>query len=265
MKQLCSQVGRVIKFNIVFDRETGKSKGYGFCEYETSSLVDSAIDLLHDFEHRGASLYLRRPNQENKSAQKHSNSNGGNNNQNNKKNVDAKKKKKLLPTKRKSVDEITRVVDAFSVSDKREILSQMKVLIEQNADGAKEILISNPQLAQALLLIQMEFNLVKVQDVQALTESVNNQIVIPNEEEEEETKQQNNNNDDGDEDNDIAMQTKSNNDNKVNGDQLQKLSQQQQAVLSKLLKMSDEEIEKLEPDVQARIRGVQAQLAKQKE
>merc|ERR1712129_362132 len=177
----------------------------------------------------------------------------------------AKKKKKLLPTKRKSVDEITRVVDAFSVSDKREILSQIKVLIEQNADGAKEILISNPQLAQALLLIQMEFNLVKVQDVQALTESVNNQIVIPNEEEEEETKQQNNNNDDGDEDNDIAMQTKSNNDNKVNGDQLQKLSQQQQAVLSKLLKMSDEEIEKLQPDVQARIRGVQAQLAKQKE
>merc|ERR1712129_55855 len=208
-----SQVGRVIKFNIVFDRETGKSKGYGFCEYETSGLVDSAIDLLHDFEHRGASLYLRRPNQENKSAQKHSNSNGGNNNQNNKKNVDAKKKKKLLPTKRKSVDEITRVVDAFSVSDKREILSQMKVLIEQNADGAKEILISNPQLAQALLLIQMEFNLVKVQDVQALTESVNNRVVIPNEEGEE-NKQQNNS-DDGDEDNDIAMQTTANNDNKV--------------------------------------------------
>merc|ERR1712129_446562 len=123
----------------------------------------------------------------------------------------AKKKKKLLPTKRKSVDEITRVVDAFSVSDKREILSQMKVLIEQNADGAKEILISNPQLAQALLLIQMEFNLVKVQDVQALTESVNNQIVIP-QQQEEETKQQNNNNDDGDEDNDIAMKTKANND-----------------------------------------------------
>merc|ERR1712048_880734 len=123
--------------------------------------------------HRGTSLYIRRPNHENKSAPKPN------------KGMDAKKKKKALPTKRKTVDEIMRVVDAFSISDKREILSQMKVLIEQNADGAKEILISNPQLAQALLLIQMEFNLVKKQDVQALTQNVSNQIAMQTDENEE--------------------------------------------------------------------------------
>merc|ERR1712228_1022047 len=189
----------------------GKSKGYGFCEYETSTLVDSAVDLLHGFEHRGASLYLRRPNQENKSVQ-----NNQNVSNNNKKMNDLKKKKKASSSKRKSVDEITRVVSTFSTSDKREILSQMKVLIEQNENGAKEILLENPQLAQALLLIQMEFNLVKVQDIHALTQNVSNQISI-NEEKKNE--------------NDIQMKSTGNvQENKVNQDKLKKLSNQQQNV-----------------------------------
>merc|ERR1712130_971900 len=143
----------------------------------------------------------------------------------------------------------------------------MKVLIEQNADGAKEILISNPQLAQALLLIQMEFNLVKKQDVQALTQNVSNQITMQNDENEEKHSNHNHNskNNDNDDDegneNDISMQTT----NKVSEEKLQKLSNQQQNVLGQVLKMSKEEIEKLPEAVQAKIRAVQAQLAKQQD
>ena len=248
----------------MFDRETGKSKGYGFCEYETSDLVDSAVDLLHGFEHRGASLYLRRPNHENKSSQ--------NNNQNagsNKKMIDSKKKK-ASSSKRKSVDEISRVVSSFSISDKREILSQMKVLIEQNENGAKEILLENPQLAQALLLIQMEFNLVKVQDIHALTQNVSNQITKTNDSQTEEKHK----------DEDIQVNAQ---ENRVNEAKLKKLSNQQQNVLGQVMKMSKEQIEacsiilfedthrhthththaqKLPESVQAKIRAVQAQLAK---
>merc|ERR1712228_1114981 len=181
---------------------------------------------------------MGRPNQENKSVQ--NNQNVSNNN---------KKKNKASSSKRKSVDEITRVVSTFSTSDKREILSQMKVLIEQNENGAKEILLENPQLAQALLLIQMEFNLVKVQDIHALTQNVSNQISIN-----EEKKNEN--------DDDIQMKSTENvQENKVNQDKLKKLSNQQQNVLGQVLKMSKEEIEKLPESVQAKIRAVQAQLA----
>eukprot|EP00483_Globobulimina_turgida_P009973 UN09992 len=189
MKQLCSQVGEVILFRIVYDRETGKPKGYGFCEYRDPKLVDAAVDLLHGFEHRGISLYVRRANQDRHSHNNNismsmgnnqlKNSNNKNNNSN-KKFMQQKKKKKASSSKRKTVDEITRVVQSFSTSEKREILSQMKLLIQQNEKGAKEILLENPQLAQALLLIQMEFNLVKTQDINALTQNVSNkQIITP--------------------------------------------------------------------------------------
>merc|ERR1712154_426099 len=114
---------------------------------------------------------------------------------------------------RKTVDEISRVVSSFSIGDKREILSQMKVLIEQNESGAKEILLENPQLAQALLLIQMEFNLVRTEDINALTQTVSN-------EEMNQQKEQKN----------VPMNV---NDNAtiVNDEKLKKLSNQQQSVL----------------------------------
>jgi len=33
MREICSTVGPVVSFRIVFDRETGNPKGYGFAEY----------------------------------------------------------------------------------------------------------------------------------------------------------------------------------------------------------------------------------------
>eukprot|EP01083_Nonionella_stella_P070836 189765_1 len=84
------------------------------------------------------------------------------------------------PTKKvKPGDEITRVVASLSTSEKREILSQIKEFIEQNEKAANDVLSDNPQLAQALLLIQMEFNLVKSQDIQALTRYVSNKVTMP--------------------------------------------------------------------------------------
>jgi len=279
MKQLCSQVGEVILFRIVYDRETGKPKGYGFCEYRDSKLVDSAVELLHGFEHRGTSLYVRRANQEKQSNNNQSQSSHAQNG-NNKKMAQQKKKKKSSSSKRKSVDEITRVVSSFSTSEKREILSQMKVLIEQNEKGAKEILLENPQLAQALLFIQMEFNLVKVQDIHALTQNVSNTQIVNNKNNANNTNtntlhdiDNDNDNNHGineqaeEEDNDIQMATNNtNNDNndanKVDEKRLKGLSNQQQNVLGHVLKMNPEEIAKLPADVQKKIRAVQAQLAK---
>lgn len=41
-----SAVGRVISFRIVTDRVTGKSKGYGFCTYESPIIADMAVNKL---------------------------------------------------------------------------------------------------------------------------------------------------------------------------------------------------------------------------
>ena len=34
LKDIFSEVGPVTTFKLVYDRETGKPKGYGFCEYK---------------------------------------------------------------------------------------------------------------------------------------------------------------------------------------------------------------------------------------
>lgn len=46
------------------------------------------------------------------------------------------------------------------------------MLIEQNEQGARDLLMDNPQLAQALLLIQIGFDLITPDDIKALTEVV---------------------------------------------------------------------------------------------
>ena len=33
------EVGTVVGFRLVFDRETGKAKGYGFCEFEDADVT----------------------------------------------------------------------------------------------------------------------------------------------------------------------------------------------------------------------------------
>lgn len=41
-----SKIGRVVNFRMMIDKQTGKSKGYGFCEYETPLIAETAVQKL---------------------------------------------------------------------------------------------------------------------------------------------------------------------------------------------------------------------------
>ncbi len=43
LKEILSRVGPVLQFRMMFDRETGKPRGYGFCEYGDVDTAQSAI------------------------------------------------------------------------------------------------------------------------------------------------------------------------------------------------------------------------------
>lgn len=45
VRQILQAFGTLKAFNLVLDRETGNSKGYGFCEYADPSVTDSAIQV----------------------------------------------------------------------------------------------------------------------------------------------------------------------------------------------------------------------------
>lgn len=56
LKDIFSEVGSVVSFRLVYDRETGKPKGYGFCEYQDQETALSAMRNLNGREFSGRAL-----------------------------------------------------------------------------------------------------------------------------------------------------------------------------------------------------------------
>ncbi|EPS37837.1 hypothetical protein H072_8442 [Dactylellina haptotyla CBS 200.50] len=51
-----SKVGQVLSFRLVYDRDTGKPKGFGFAEYADAEIAASAVRNLDNFEIMGRKL-----------------------------------------------------------------------------------------------------------------------------------------------------------------------------------------------------------------
>ena len=56
LEQLFSQFGTVQSAQVIEDRETGRSKGFGFVEMDSEAQAQAAIDGLNDQEHDGRRL-----------------------------------------------------------------------------------------------------------------------------------------------------------------------------------------------------------------
>jgi RNA recognition motif-containing protein len=56
LEQLFSQFGTVQSVQVIQDRDTGRSKGFGFVEMDTDAQAQAAIEGLHNREHDGRRL-----------------------------------------------------------------------------------------------------------------------------------------------------------------------------------------------------------------
>ena len=56
LEQLFSQFGTVQSAQVITDRDTGRSKGFGFVEMDTEAEAQEAIRGLHDQDHNGRRL-----------------------------------------------------------------------------------------------------------------------------------------------------------------------------------------------------------------
>ncbi|CEG76259.1 Putative RNA recognition domain-containing protein [Rhizopus microsporus] len=54
--EVFKEVGPVASFRLLFDRETGRPKGYGFCEFYDAETAASAVRNLNDYEIGGRQL-----------------------------------------------------------------------------------------------------------------------------------------------------------------------------------------------------------------
>jgi len=56
LTQLFSQAGQVVSFRLICDRETGRPKGYGFCEFADAAGANAALGSFNGYEFHGRAL-----------------------------------------------------------------------------------------------------------------------------------------------------------------------------------------------------------------
>jgi len=68
LNDLFSSYGDVSSCKVIFDRETGRSKGYGFVEMDNDDEGNAAISALNDSEFEGQTIIVKeaRPRTEQK-------------------------------------------------------------------------------------------------------------------------------------------------------------------------------------------------------
>ena len=58
LKQTFEKHGTVVSAKVITDRDTRRSRGFGFVEMESSSDADNAIKALHDSELNGRNIVV---------------------------------------------------------------------------------------------------------------------------------------------------------------------------------------------------------------
>jgi cleavage stimulation factor subunit 2 len=167
MKDLFSTVGTVLSFRIVYDRETGNPKGYGFAEYSDIEMAQSAIRNLNAAEFSGRTLRVDKASSQADELRMIHQQTGGPPIENPYgENVSAEK----------APEAISRAVASLPPEQMYELMKQMKLCIQNNMNEARTMLLNNPQLAYALLQAQVIMKIVEPQVAMALLHRKPDQI-----------------------------------------------------------------------------------------
>ncbi|OMJ17202.1 Cleavage stimulation factor subunit 2 [Smittium culicis] len=174
---------------LIFDRETGKPKGYGFCEYPDIETASSAIRNLQDLDLNGRKIRLdyadpyslKRPNnnQDDKNINtgrqpinnrfKQSQDNQQHNNiQSNSSLPNQSHNTNQAPIIKPPTQAIAETISSLSETQKKELLSQIKDSALKDNAKTREILRQSPQLAYALFHTLVEFQLLNDTQIQAI-------------------------------------------------------------------------------------------------
>ncbi len=66
LRELFAQAGQIKEIAIITDRQTGRTKGFGFVEFETRAEAEKAIEMFNntDLEGRPLTVNMARPREE---------------------------------------------------------------------------------------------------------------------------------------------------------------------------------------------------------
>ncbi|XP_065183428.1 cleavage stimulation factor subunit 2-like [Sycon ciliatum] len=148
--EIFREVGPVVSFRLVLDKETQRPKGYGFCEYQDSETAASAVRNLAARELHGRTL--RVDSSANAKMQQRGEDDPA---------AVAAQAERLPVTQVESVDPedapkvIAKAVDALPARHVFDILTQLKRTAHHYPEEAHQMLASHPHVAYAALLAQV--------------------------------------------------------------------------------------------------------------
>ncbi|KAH9307928.1 hypothetical protein KI387_035839, partial [Taxus chinensis] len=207
--EICKEVGPVVSFRLVVDRETGKPKGYGFCEYRDEETAASARRNLQGYEVNGRQLRVDYAENAKGVDRNREQDRGGPGLASN---LDSQKQpvgaaNSIDPSISRPIgltvatnaaaimagalgepqtattsqgqtnsgghDPLTLHLANMSKSQLHEVLFEMKALAQQNQQQARQILVANPQFAKAVFQIEIMLGMVPSQMLPGFRESSN--------------------------------------------------------------------------------------------
>ncbi|CAH0387532.1 unnamed protein product [Bemisia tabaci] len=163
LKEIFSEVGPVLSFKLVYDRETGKPKGYGFCEYKDQETALSAMRNLNGCEISGRSLRVDNACTEKSRLEMQSLMAGPQSESQYGEPVSAEK----------APEAISKAVASLPPEQMFELMKQMKLCVQNNPAEARTMLLQNPQLAYALLQAQVVMRIVDAQVAVSMLHAAN--------------------------------------------------------------------------------------------
>lgn len=188
-------VGPVANFRLVFEKNTGKSKGFGFVEYHDSETAASAVRNLNgyqiggrslrvDYTHEGIPLSSDKPSSSSSSSSSNTGSNGsggakGNRSRNASKSLNLPPGKPLVKGA-SAAEEISKIINSYDKAKIREILSDFQHLSGNN-DLTEKLLKQAPQLGYAIVQCLLALGLVDASGISGIIEGMYSSDIVASE------------------------------------------------------------------------------------
>ncbi|KAI1177390.1 hinge domain of cleavage stimulation factor subunit 2-domain-containing protein [Nemania sp. FL0916] len=182
ISDIFTTAGKVLNFRLVYDRETGRPKGFGFAEYPDADSAASAVRNLNDYEIMGRKLRVdystegRVDGEDNGNAPTgHSQTTNGTSHFNTQNqpagSLPPLPPGKELPPGLTATDAISRTLNTLPPSQLLDILSQMKSLATADPARATELLAQAPQLSYAIFQALLLMGLVSPEAIQSVLDT----------------------------------------------------------------------------------------------
>lgn len=179
------EVGPVLSFRLMFDRETGRSRGYAFCEYADSETASSAIRNLTGYEIGGRHLKVDKADNDmlpsvvggsilgvgGTSRDQQSSSGGSSGGGGASGSLPSARPVQNIPgvpasASTAAVHSILSAPPFTNPQSLLELLTSLKGTIQNNPDQARHLLAGNPALSYSLLQAFVSLNLIDMSTVQ---------------------------------------------------------------------------------------------------